>query len=679
MKTNIFIFLLLSLPTTLLAGNVLDKVGNPTATSVAAFSVRLLSSAYAGKCMNVRRSSDNTFMDIPFTANGDLDTATLKTFVGSGTGYVHIWYDQSGAGLDAAQNTNGLQPTIVTSGTVNRENGQPSVWTLGATGFLHFQPIPTLTSTVTRMSVVMNTSGGFAIVEGLGQFQMDMQLWIDHPMTQYQTGSFNVNGAIGDSTNHLMSLNEIRSSGNLQLYYNTIAQTPNPTAVGTLFTPDSGYIGVRWDYFTGNTGNAAFGEVIYFSSVLSNADRQSINYNENWYYSLGFDPCSSTTLAYSANGTTSRALYACTQDGPYAYYYDPSSPLNLLFGIAKDPGGTGANASFVVDSVKLTVTSNPSAVLYSAESGQEAIYALGRYWNVYSQTPLTSPVNIRFFYKPADTLAAYDSAVNYKAAHGSTRISGLQWFKTVGTPFTPGLLTATPTANITGPRISLTPIYNTESPVNYVEFDGVTSFSGGTGVYIVSSSMVVLPINLADFTGRRENETTVLSWTTQSESNSRQFDIGRSADGNTWTTIGQVPAAGNSNTPLSYQYTDPVSLPAGGLYYRLQLEDIDGKDAYSNIVYVSDNATSTLAPKLISMAPNPFADELTITSNVPASGPVEVRLVDMTGATLVRQTYTASKGVNVFRLTNLKGLSRGMYILKIVQNGTAGIGKVIRL
>jgi hypothetical protein len=90
----------------------------------------------------------------------------------------------------------------------------------------------------------------------------------------------------------------------------------------------------------------------------------------------------------------------------WAYYYNPANPLHLLFGIEKDPGNTGANPTFVVDSVNLTTTSNPetSTIAYIGSTDQDAIFALGRYWNVYTHTPLTSPVNIRFFYNPADTV-----------------------------------------------------------------------------------------------------------------------------------------------------------------------------------------------------------------------------------------------------------------------------------
>jgi len=61
-----------------IAQNTLDKAGLTSASPVAvAYSVRLLSSTYTGKALQVRRSSDNATQDIGFTSNGDLDTTTL--------------------------------------------------------------------------------------------------------------------------------------------------------------------------------------------------------------------------------------------------------------------------------------------------------------------------------------------------------------------------------------------------------------------------------------------------------------------------------------------------------------------------------------------------------------------------------------------------------------------------
>jgi hypothetical protein len=95
--------------------------------AAAAYSVRLLKSDYAGSAMEVRRSSDNALQDIGFDANGDLDTASLLSFVGAGNGFVRTWYDQSGNSVDVTQTTISIQPKIVSIGSVNILNSVTAV------------------------------------------------------------------------------------------------------------------------------------------------------------------------------------------------------------------------------------------------------------------------------------------------------------------------------------------------------------------------------------------------------------------------------------------------------------------------------------------------------------------------------------------------------------------------
>jgi hypothetical protein len=90
--------------------------------AAAAYSIRKLRTAYTGNCIRVRRSNDNTEQDIGFVGN-DLDTVSLKTFVGANSGFVTTWYDQSGDTLNLRQSTAANQPNIVNAGVIRRGIG----------------------------------------------------------------------------------------------------------------------------------------------------------------------------------------------------------------------------------------------------------------------------------------------------------------------------------------------------------------------------------------------------------------------------------------------------------------------------------------------------------------------------------------------------------------------------
>jgi len=88
-------------------------------------SFRKINSRYTGNAIRVRRSSDNTEMDIGFSGV-NLDTTSLLSFIGANTGYVVIWYDQSG-GTNNMAPIFAYQPIIVNAGTLVTKNGKPAM------------------------------------------------------------------------------------------------------------------------------------------------------------------------------------------------------------------------------------------------------------------------------------------------------------------------------------------------------------------------------------------------------------------------------------------------------------------------------------------------------------------------------------------------------------------------
>jgi hypothetical protein len=80
-----------------------------------AWSLRKLAAAYAGPCLKVRRSSDNTTLDIGFSGYV-LDFPALSAFVGANSGFIDTWYDQSGNSRNVSNATAGTQPQLLSSG-----------------------------------------------------------------------------------------------------------------------------------------------------------------------------------------------------------------------------------------------------------------------------------------------------------------------------------------------------------------------------------------------------------------------------------------------------------------------------------------------------------------------------------------------------------------------------------
>ena len=132
-----------------------------------AYSLRKLTTSYTGYAIRVRRSSDNTSQDIGFVG-GNLDTSAITSFVGANSGYVSIWYDQSGNNRNATQVTEAYQPKIVSNGVLNTYNGRPCVKFDGSDDYVQS---PYYTGTSNELYFVTQTTDtAFLFPRGITDF-----------------------------------------------------------------------------------------------------------------------------------------------------------------------------------------------------------------------------------------------------------------------------------------------------------------------------------------------------------------------------------------------------------------------------------------------------------------------------------------------------------------------------
>ena len=115
---------------------------------VAAYSVRLLSSTYAGALVNLRRSTDNTTQDFYPTDSGNFPIVQALAFAGVGNLFVATWYDQSGNTNNVSQGTTANQPQLV----LNSLNGRPGVFWSGATAAMQLTKTTPNNMTPTTMT-----------------------------------------------------------------------------------------------------------------------------------------------------------------------------------------------------------------------------------------------------------------------------------------------------------------------------------------------------------------------------------------------------------------------------------------------------------------------------------------------------------------------------------------------
>lgn len=148
LKTKLFA-LLFSITFLAKAQLLLDN-GTLNAVSTAAYSLRQLKTTYTHAAITppaaivgftnsttplirVRRTVDAGQLDIGYLLSGVLDTTTLINFVTNNgasptsSGFVTVWYDQSGNSRDVTQTTEVNQPRIVNAGILERSNTKPAI------------------------------------------------------------------------------------------------------------------------------------------------------------------------------------------------------------------------------------------------------------------------------------------------------------------------------------------------------------------------------------------------------------------------------------------------------------------------------------------------------------------------------------------------------------------------
>ena len=270
------------------AQNTLDKAGlSASSTSAPSYSLRLLSSSYTGASIQVRRSNDNATMDIGFSA-GNLDTALLKAFTGAYSSYVSIWYDQSGKGRNASQSNISLQPCILLSGVVYRQNSAPTVYFNGST-YLSTVPF----NNGYPNSFTLAICGGVKSNTTYSTFGNKTYNNLPGPWDMYNNSMLVSNGAGASSFNLTTPINSTTGFAQWIFQSNTttasayINGTPNGSGTTTLCSdailPTSIILGSRTDKVT--TLNGWISEFVTFANVLSTAERQTLEQNQAAYYS----------------------------------------------------------------------------------------------------------------------------------------------------------------------------------------------------------------------------------------------------------------------------------------------------------------------------------------------------------------------------------------------------------
>ncbi len=186
--------------------------------------------------------------------------------------------------------------------------------------------------------------------------------------------------------------------------------------------------------------------------------------------------------------------------------------------------------------------------------------------------------------------------------------------------------------------------------------------SGSASQWFALDADDILPVELLSFAGKKGLVQNHLYWQTASEIKSAYFIVERSSDGERYSTIGRVEAAGTSTALLNYAFNDEAPLAANN-YYRLMQVDDDGAFVYSKSIVLANDVVRNA----LTLYPNPVQGQLHLLVQSAVACDALVEVYDGIGQLLKQQQFILSKGDNTL-LLDVADLADACYTLRLVGN-----------
>lgn len=178
-----------------------------------------------------------------------------------------------------------------------------------------------------------------------------------------------------------------------------------------------------------------------------------------------------------------------------------------------------------------------------------------------------------------------------------------------------------------------------------------------------------LPVTWLSFTAAKNTSSSVLlKWSTASEINNHHFDVQRSSDGSSFTTLGSVATGNNPNTVQNYSYTEFKTIN-GNNFYRLKQVDLDGKFKYSAVVKIN------MTGALWALFPNPATSKTSVQIRSQLKN-VSFTLFDNYGK-IVYYRSLPNVSAGEFKDIPVSNLAKGIYMLKIQSDKGSKTEKII--
>lgn len=199
------------------------------------------------------------------------------------------------------------------------------------------------------------------------------------------------------------------------------------------------------------------------------------------------------------------------------------------------------------------------------------------------------------------------------------------------------------------------------APGATVTTTGTSNWGSASVIPNCSSCNFALPVEYAYFKATERAGKVVLEWATVQEKNAKDFQVERSSDGLTFSTLRQLPGQGHSAKLTLYRAEDTGPLRGKVNYYRIVQTDFDGSRHYTKLVAVTP--VPSYPSEKLQVYPNPSTGRIQVVLTGEGTSITAIRITSTLGK-LVYQTAQVSSSAQASVELNLSALAKGVYLLQ---------------
>ncbi|MES1218911.1 MAG: T9SS type A sorting domain-containing protein, partial [Bacteroidota bacterium] len=170
---------------------------------------------------------------------------------------------------------------------------------------------------------------------------------------------------------------------------------------------------------------------------------------------------------------------------------------------------------------------------------------------------------------------------------------------------------------------------------------------------------LVLPLKQINLSAVLNDNTVKVNWNTKEEFDVKKYHVEHSTDGTTFKEIGTVTSKGNGS--FGYELNDDIKgIETSVIYYRILVEEINGRTRYTDMVKV------TLTKDLqLQVSPNPFSDNLNLQVANTKRTDADIRISNMAGQIVYSRKIMLDKGMSSISLGGFNNFTKGIYVIEV--------------